>query len=476
MYARQYQPDDSSIGPFQVNEYQGIDQSEPSVGTLRDGNYVISWHSLNQDGSGYGVYAKVYSSNSIVLKSEFLVNSETTSDQMYPSVGTFSNGGFVIAWQQSPTTNNPSSINAQRYNPDHSKNGNQILLTGPSNVIRQQVSVGAFSDGGFVMVYNRVNSTTNLVNAQCYHADGSLVLAEAFQVNTYTGTPTASTTNNHPKIGMFPDDSFVIVWQNYGYDNSGYGIYAQLYSSDCIQYGDQFQVNTYAQGDQTNPGVGTFVGDNNQFIVVWMSGANSDFPGIRGQIFNSDSSTFGAEFSIYGTPEIPYLSTFSDGGYLVAYDFNNDLYLSLFQGLSSPSPTPAPVSNDSIQINGQIPLQFAQTGTTFFYLLTNLFNSITTLDLKLEVICFGYVPGFTPDFNWIYLDSQGQFLIGTPQNGDFGTYLFYILASNPITNEIANTTFVMIVTDISPTSNTFFCNGGYPCSTSNILLGYPVGD
>ena len=45
---------------FQVNTYTTDHQYEPTVAMDAHGNFVITWYSLLQDGSGYSIYAQKY--------------------------------------------------------------------------------------------------------------------------------------------------------------------------------------------------------------------------------------------------------------------------------------------------------------------------------------------------------------------------------------------------------------------------------
>ena len=49
---------------------------------------------------------------------------------------------------------------------------------------------------------------------------------------------------------MAADGSFVIAWQSYLQDGSGYGVYAQRFDSAGKPVADEFRVNTYTQNDQ----------------------------------------------------------------------------------------------------------------------------------------------------------------------------------------------------------------------------------
>ena len=62
----------TKIGPeFQVNNYTTNDQNYPSISSLNNGNFVITWNSNRQDGSGYGIYAQIFSPY-ILVKSKTL--------------------------------------------------------------------------------------------------------------------------------------------------------------------------------------------------------------------------------------------------------------------------------------------------------------------------------------------------------------------------------------------------------------------
>ncbi|MFN7195222.1 MAG: hypothetical protein ACK5UV_01890, partial [bacterium] len=82
---------------------------------LGDGGFVVTWDSLDQDGSSFGFYAQRYDSAGVAVGSEFLVNSFTTLNQQSPSVASLGNGGFVAAWRSTAQDGSGSGIYAQRF-------------------------------------------------------------------------------------------------------------------------------------------------------------------------------------------------------------------------------------------------------------------------------------------------------------------------------------------------------------------------
>ncbi|MEX2140632.1 MAG: hypothetical protein WD894_15320, partial [Pirellulales bacterium] len=83
---------------FQVNTITTDSQSFPSVAMDEAGNFVVTWTSLGQDGSSYGVYGQRYAADGSTLGGEFRVNTTTTESQDFPSVAMDEAGNFVVTW------------------------------------------------------------------------------------------------------------------------------------------------------------------------------------------------------------------------------------------------------------------------------------------------------------------------------------------------------------------------------------------
>jgi hypothetical protein len=74
------------------------EQSYPAVTALTDGGYVVTWTSLGQDGSGYGIYAQRYDADGNAVGVEVRVNTTTTGEQYDPAVAALSDGGYIVTW------------------------------------------------------------------------------------------------------------------------------------------------------------------------------------------------------------------------------------------------------------------------------------------------------------------------------------------------------------------------------------------
>lgn len=145
VYAQRYDSRGNRLGgEFQVNQYTANYQDHPSIAMDYTGDTVITWSSFAQDGNGYGVFARRYSSSGVALGNEFQVNQHTLDWQYQPSVAMESatpgmlnankDGLFVITWstfnQETPADFN-YGIFARMYNPD----GSDYVDTHTGNVL-----------------------------------------------------------------------------------------------------------------------------------------------------------------------------------------------------------------------------------------------------------------------------------------------------------------------------------------------------
>jgi hypothetical protein len=117
IYAQRYNSSGIPQGSeFLVNSFTTGKQRGTSIAMDSDGDFVISWNSLGQDGSSYGIYAQRYNSSGVPQGSEFQVNTYTTSFQIDPSATMDNSGNFVITWTSPGQDGGSYGVFGQRYN------------------------------------------------------------------------------------------------------------------------------------------------------------------------------------------------------------------------------------------------------------------------------------------------------------------------------------------------------------------------
>lgn len=85
--------------PQRVNSYTAENQSRPLSVALRDGGYVTTWISEEQDGRGTGIFAQRYDAFGNTAGTEFQINSGEGGSQRNQTVAELANGGFVVVWE-----------------------------------------------------------------------------------------------------------------------------------------------------------------------------------------------------------------------------------------------------------------------------------------------------------------------------------------------------------------------------------------
>jgi hypothetical protein len=125
---------------------------------------------------------------------------------------------------------------------------------------------------------------------------GSLVSAQVraggeFQVNTYA-------TGNQYQVAVAASagGDFVVAWASRGEDGSNLGIFARRFDASGAPQGAAFPVNTFTTGAQYRPAVASDAdGDS---VVAWTSGQDGSGDGVFAQRYDATGALRGAEFQV----------------------------------------------------------------------------------------------------------------------------------------------------------------------------------
>lgn len=146
--------DPSSTIKFLVNQNPEQNATYSGCCALSGGGIVFVWSS-NADGSGSGVYARIFDSDGNAITDQFQVNSRTWDNQTSPLVTADSNGGFTVYWndtyyggafQRFDNEGNPNLITitgTAKADVIFAEDGDQQILGGNGN---DQISAGVGDD------------------------------------------------------------------------------------------------------------------------------------------------------------------------------------------------------------------------------------------------------------------------------------------------------------------------------------------
>ncbi|MDA8015979.1 MAG: hypothetical protein MPN21_00925 [Thermoanaerobaculia bacterium] len=299
--------------PFQVNIYTTSWQDAPSVAATDSGNFLIFWESRGQDGEFEGIYGRRYDSSgmpqtgempvnsftassqggpkalvgpqgpvvvwrdgafdgdsgSIMVKlvgdDEFLVNTHTTGNHMFPDLAMDAQGDFVVVWDNDDDQDGDGrGVFAQRFDSAGGLAGSEFQVNTTTTGFQELPAVDGIGDGRFVVVWNADAGSDDRVMAQRFASDGSKQGAE-ITVNA------PSYDRNDPDVAMATDGSFVVVWKSYV--DPTYEIYSRRFDSN----GDP---TTTGLPVASTPGVGGYQPSirrdpDGDFLVLWNDGAGA---------------------------------------------------------------------------------------------------------------------------------------------------------------------------------------------------------
>ena len=271
---------------FAVNEFTTGHQRFVNVGSSPNGDFVVVWESLGQDGNGAGIFARRYDAAGGPLGAEFRVNSYTTGSQINPAAAVDAGGSFVVVWSG-------GGIFGQRYDALGTPQGTEFQVntyTG-TGANPSYPAVAADPSGGFVVVWHSFGQDGNNrgVFGQRYDSSGAPQGAE-FQVNTYTPGY-----QQRPAVSADASGRFVVVWESADQDGNLTGVYGQRFDADGTRLGAEFRVNTYTFQDQRDPQVAH--GPNGDFVVVWDRFGAIGL-GIFAQRYDAAGTPRGGEFQV----------------------------------------------------------------------------------------------------------------------------------------------------------------------------------
>jgi hypothetical protein len=253
---------------FLVNTYSIGGQQLPSVDMDEQGNFVVAWTSNSQDGSGTGIFAQRFNSDGSKLGSEFQVNTHTDSDQRRPSIAIDGQGSFIIVWHSMDQDGSGYGVFGQRYDANGNTVGNEFQAN--SNTIDDQESpqVAMSSDGHHVVVWDndRQDGSGSDIYGQKYDPSGNPIGNE-FQINTLSEGWHLS-----QDVAMDAAGNFIVVWSS---EDEGRSQFGRIYEQDGTPVGADFRINTNLVGMTQQPAVA--MDSQGRFIVTWDAGEPESF-------------------------------------------------------------------------------------------------------------------------------------------------------------------------------------------------------
>ncbi|VVT06316.1 Calx-beta domain-containing protein [Erythrobacter sp. EC-HK427] len=156
-------------GEFLVNTKERFGQSDATVTGLVGGGFVVSWMTNDsaEDGSGNAIKAQVFDAAGAKVGAEFLVNTESAGSQLLANIAGLEDGGFVVSWYTTDTTQDGDStaIKAQVFDATGAKVGAEFLVNSQAAGTQFDATAAGLEGGGFVITWETDDSTQDGSNA-----------------------------------------------------------------------------------------------------------------------------------------------------------------------------------------------------------------------------------------------------------------------------------------------------------------------
>ena len=356
IFAQRYNARGLPLGTeFRVNQTTANNQDGAAVAMKSDGGFIVTWTSLNQDGSGQGVNARIFDSQGNG-GSEFRVNTTTSGIQQSPAIGVAADGTFVIAWEGNGS-GDTYGIFAQRFDAGGGQQNGEFRINATTTNGQYDPAIAVGQDGQFMVVWDdaigthgrRFNSSGTASDASdlllhadytsgnadvatngtgSYHivwrttggGDGSGRALWKMELGATDTTPqpleqvTISTINSQtePSITSDGNGDFIVTWQGSGLGDTD-GVFARKFNSQGIPIGDEFLLNQTTFGSQVF--VSAAMVDLNNFVAVWSGNGPGDPTGIYARAFgtlpNVASLLFSTNNNVVGSgnPDLSHWKT-----------------------------------------------------------------------------------------------------------------------------------------------------------------------
>jgi len=201
---------------FLVNQTTNKEQKDPSVSMDDAGNFVVAWQSKDQDGSKEGIYARLYDDAGVAQTGEFRVNETTAQEQKAPSVAMDADGDFVVAWhsKNQDQADGFHGVYARAYDATGTATTSEFAVNQTTAGDQINASVAIEADGDFVIGWQGPDAGGNGVYARSFDAAGTALSGELLL------NATTANEQTKPTLAAAEGMPFVAAWSSLAQDNA----------------------------------------------------------------------------------------------------------------------------------------------------------------------------------------------------------------------------------------------------------------
>jgi Ca2+-binding RTX toxin-like protein len=231
-----------------VNTTTSGAQMNVDVAVFSATDYAVVWQSENQDGSGWGVYARLHNSGG--WSNEILVNQTTAGAQVSPKIAMNSAAGFVVTWVGRDDNGGNGEIYARRFNASAGAATNEMLVSSGGSFGHTSPDV-AINGGVAVVVWvasDLNDSAQTDISFRRLNATTLSALATAGTANTViTGDQAAPSITSLAAL-----NDFAVVWSDTSVGSEA-AIFGRRLDDAAATSFAQIQISQDSDGNRSRP-------------------------------------------------------------------------------------------------------------------------------------------------------------------------------------------------------------------------------
>jgi len=159
IYAQRISSSGIFLGPeFQINETTTGYRDWPDIVMDQWGNLLVCWHDIRFTQGSYDIFARALDKNGTVKSPEILVNTTTEDRQMFPSAAADSQGNFIITWQSLNQDGDQFGIYAQTFDMNYSPYGTERLINSTAAGSQEAPAAAISSMENFVVTWQNLDT------------------------------------------------------------------------------------------------------------------------------------------------------------------------------------------------------------------------------------------------------------------------------------------------------------------------------
>jgi subtilisin family serine protease len=310
---------------FQVDTGDIERQACPSISSGYDRLFLLVWSEWKPGEDGWDIHGQYFEDTGIKHKEEFTVNTYTLQDQIKPMIVTLptprgNTHAYVVIWASLGQDGDGYGVFGQHFNLVGERIGDEFQVNTYFQGDQKHASMAALKSGGYVIAWtsNGQDGSGLGIFAQRFDADG-IREGNEFQVNTFSDHD-----QSHPSVAMLEDGGFVITWHSQNQDGDDWEIFGQRFDSQGQRNGTEFQLNATTRYAQQSPAIQSI--SNNVFMAAWTSECENNHHmdrDIHIQRFGYDGGKIGSEFRVNPQTDLnlqdPSVSVLKDSGFMVTW-------------------------------------------------------------------------------------------------------------------------------------------------------------